>query len=247
MKGFDCATPLTTTTAASFAANGYGFVARYLVPSGRKALTKEEVGIIQAAGIKIVSVFETTADRALGGRDAGLSDGSTAKVCAANVGQPAGTTIYGAVDFDPTTEQMPAIIDYIRGFNDATPDYSTGVYGSYDVITAVKAAGAASHFWQTYAWSKGQLADCQIYQWQNGAQTDEDKSYGSEGWWGTDPVVPAPLPAIKPLDPGVTLTVINTWMSKSWFDANKAGNQDEANYIKWLADQMRLASGLPVS
>ena len=41
-KGFDCSTPLTAQTAAAFVKDGYSFVARYLVPSGYKALTKSE-------------------------------------------------------------------------------------------------------------------------------------------------------------------------------------------------------------
>lgn len=240
-KGFDCATPLTKATAESFKSNGYDFVCRYLVPatSAWKALTKAEADIIQAAGMYIVSVYETTADRALGGRAAGLIDGAIAVKCAAEVGQPKGSTIYGAVDFAPTPAQMKTVVEYIRGFNDAMPEFSTGVYGSFDVVNAVKAAGAASHLWQTYAWSRGQLADVQIYQWQNGEQYDEDKSFGLEGWWGT---LAAPAPAATTsLDPGVALTVINTWIKKSY---DVTSNAEQRNYYHWLANQLRLAAGL---
>jgi hypothetical protein len=240
-KGFDAANPLTASTAASFKANKYEFVARYLVPVRyRKALTKAEADIIQAAGMKIVSVFETTADRALAGYQAGLRDGLTAKQCAADVGQPEGSCIYFAVDFDPEPGQMQSVIDYIKGCNDATPKLSTGVYGSFDVVTAVKAAGAASHLWQTYAWSGKNLADCQIFQWENGEQYDEDKSYGCEGWWGEAPAVPL-APVQTKLDPGVALTVINTWMKPS-FDATT--DQTQKGYIHWLANMLRDAAGL---
>jgi hypothetical protein len=243
-KGFDCATPLTTASAAAFKANGYEYVCRYLVPTANawKALTKVEAEIIQAAGMKIVSVFETTADRALGGREAGLQDGAIALKCAADVGQPEGSSIYAAVDFAPTPKQMQTVIDYIRGFNEATPAYSTGVYGSFDVINAVKGAGAASHFWQTYAWSNGQLADCQIFQYQNGDQYDEDTSYGLEGWWGIEPVTP-PVTVETKLDPGVALTVINSWMVPA-YDATT--DQGQKYYYHWLANQLRLAAGLPL-
>ena len=243
-KGFDCATPLNATTAASFKSNGYEFVCRYLVPaaSAWKALTKTEADVIQASGMKIVSVFETTADRALGGRAAGLIDGAIASQCAVDVGQPVGSTIYFAVDFDPTPDQMQTIIAYIRGANDATPNYSTGVYGSYDVVTAVKAAGAASHLWQTYAWSRGKLADCQIFQYLNGEQYDEDKSFGLEGWWGKDVTAQIPSAQTTKLDPGVALTVINTWMVPSY---NSIEDQGQRDYIHWLANELRKAAGLP--
>ncbi|GAA3408413.1 DUF1906 domain-containing protein [Paenibacillus hodogayensis] len=188
-KGFDCATPLTAATAAAFRGDGFEFAGRYLVPSGWKRLTKEEADLISASGLNIVSVFETTADRALGGRAAGLADGATAVKTAADIGQPEGSAIYFAVDFDATSSQMPAVIEYIRAASEATPNFVTGVYGSYAVVQAVRAAGACSRFWQTYAWSNGAKADfLHIYQYENdvvvnGIGIDRNESFGSEGWW----------------------------------------------------------------
>ncbi|NEW05103.1 DUF1906 domain-containing protein [Paenibacillus sp. SYP-B3998] len=99
----------------------------------------------------IVSVFETTASRALGGRAAGLADGATAVQVAQKVGQPTGSCIYFAVDFK------------------ATPEFTTGVYGSHAVVEAVRAAGACSRFWQTRAWSYGKhSAAAHIYQYDCG-------------------------------------------------------------------------------
>ncbi|MDF2721847.1 MAG: hypothetical protein K0Q59_1522, partial [Paenibacillus sp.] len=63
-------------TATLFKSDGFEFVCRYLVPYGWKRLTLEEADLISASGLNIVSVFETTADRALGGREAGLADGA---------------------------------------------------------------------------------------------------------------------------------------------------------------------------
>ena len=189
--GFDCATPLTATTAAAFKADGYEFVCRYLVPTGAKRLTKEEAERISDSGLNIVSVFETTADRALGGRTAGLQDGATAAKVAADIGQPDHTAIYFAVDFDAAANQMETVIAYIRGAAEATAAFLTGVYGSYSVIEAVKAAGACSRFWQTYAWSYGSKAESiHIFQYLNdikvnGIGIDKNESYGNEGWWRT--------------------------------------------------------------
>lgn len=247
MKGFDCASPLTEQTAASFRANGYDFVCRYLVPatSAWKALTLAEAQIIQNAGLKIVSVFETTADRALGDYQAGVSDAKTAMQCAAQVGQPTGSAIYFAVDFEPTDAQIPAVLGYFAGIHDALVGYDVGVYGCYDVVNAVKAKGLVSHLWETVAWSGGYLADCQIFQYKNGpdgADYDLDRGFGFEGAWGNGPTT-AP-PATK-LDPGVALTVINTWMAKSYDSAKAAGATDQANYYHWLANCLRDAAGLP--
>ncbi|NRF91513.1 DUF1906 domain-containing protein [Paenibacillus frigoriresistens] len=194
IKGFDCATPLTAKTAAAFALDGYSFAARYLVPSGWKALTRSEAELINQAGIDIVSVFETTADRALGGRVAGLADGATAVQVARSVGQPVGSCIYFAVDFEATTAQMQTVIEYIKAASEATPEYTTGVYGSYAVIEAISQTGACSRFWQTRAWSYGKKsAAANIYQYDcgpqglgltiNGIGVDLNEGYGNEGLW----------------------------------------------------------------
>lgn len=188
-KGFDCATPLTKETAEAFRADGYEFVCRYLVPAGWKRLTKEEAELIGATGMKLVSVFETTADRALGGREAGLADGASAARTAEAIGQPKGSAIYFAVDFDAAPAQMQTVLAYIRGAGEAAPDFLAGVYGSYAVIEAAKTAGACSRFWQTYAWSYGAKADSiQLFQYENdvivnGIGIDRNDSYGDEGWW----------------------------------------------------------------
>ncbi|MDR6883005.1 DUF1906 domain-containing protein [Bacillus sp. 3255] len=190
MKGFDCSTPLTAKTAAAFAAAGYAFVGRYLVPANyKKAMTKAESRLINQAGIDIISVFETTANRALGGRTAGLNDGYTAVEVAKQVGQPEGSTIYTAVDFDVTAAQMPIVLEYIKGFSEATPRYNTGVYGSYTVINAAMAERVCSRFWQTYAWSRGKKANkIHIYQYknditENGIGVDLNEGYEGLGSW----------------------------------------------------------------
>ncbi|TDF97097.1 DUF1906 domain-containing protein [Paenibacillus piri] len=244
-KGFDCATPLTPQKAKQFRADVYEFVCRYLVPSGTKRLTSDEAAAISQALLHIVSVFETTADRALGGRTAGLADGATALKTAVQLGQPTGSAIYFAVDFNATPGQMPTVIEYIRAASEATPNYLTGVYGSYAVIEAVSAAGACSRFWQTYAWSGGRKSSAaNLYQYKNnisvnGILIDLDESYGNEGWWslssgGGDDIM---------LDPGVAQTIINTWISPSWY---KTEDQEQKDYLHWLANELRKASGLPL-
>ncbi|UQZ84034.1 hypothetical protein SK3146_03246 [Paenibacillus konkukensis] len=189
VKGFDCAAPLSADKAAAFYADGYEFVARYLVPTGWKRLTAEEAAAISGTGLQIVSVFETSADRALGGYEAGLADGKSALAAAKAIGQPAGSVIYFAVDFNVTSTQMETVISYIRAAGEATPGYNTGVYGSYSVVEAVLAAGACSSAWQTYAWSgRKRSPKANIYQYQNditvnGIGVDLDEAYGAYGGW----------------------------------------------------------------
>ena len=79
---------------------GYRFVARYLSWAGNpKDLTASEIADMQAYGIAIVLVFETTAGRAAGGYSAGVTDAHAAQVEANSLGL-GGLPIYMAVDYD---------------------------------------------------------------------------------------------------------------------------------------------------
>ncbi|WP_449241157.1 glycoside hydrolase domain-containing protein [Desulfoscipio gibsoniae] len=203
MKGIDCATPITTITAKALAAAGMGFVCRYLVPDKPsykwKRLTKKEAEIITAAGMLVVSVFETTANRPAGGAAAGKEDGLLALKEALAVGQPKGTTVYFAVDYDARQEDYSAIEEYLRAADDILDGYEVGVYGSFAIVEEMARRGVVKHFWQTYAWSRGQKCSCaNIYQYKNdqplaGIQVDFNESYGDEGWWSTktEEVIPA--------------------------------------------------------
>ncbi|RKN85873.1 DUF1906 domain-containing protein [Paenibacillus ginsengarvi] len=238
-KGFDCATPLNASLAAAFKEQGFDFVCRYLVPQGWKRLTREEAEAISEAGLSLVSVYETTADRALGGREAGLRDGVIAARTAQAIGQPEGSAIYFAVDFDATAAQMPTIIEYIRAAGEASPAYVTGVYGSSAVIEAVRAAGACSRFWQTYAWSRGHKADgIHLYQHRNDIQVngigiDLDESYGDEGWWST-------------LNYRLKAEDVNEIIER--FLAHEFGKASGADKLRRneLANELRRASGQPL-
>ncbi|NEW05321.1 DUF1906 domain-containing protein [Paenibacillus sp. SYP-B3998] len=241
-KGFDCSTPLTIQTAAAFAKDGYEFVARYLVPGGAKALTKSEANTISSAGLNILSVFETTASRALGGRSAGLADGDIALQVAKTVGQPSGSCIYFAVDFDATSSQLSTVIDYMKAASEATPGYTTGVYGSYSVVEAVRAAGACSRFWQTYAWSRGNKSTfLHVYQYLNdvtihGVGIDYDESYGNEGLWNT-----ADLPE-TPLLFATDANKIISFLAAAYDATQSAAARAEFHR---LANVLRTASGQP--
>jgi hypothetical protein len=250
-KVFDCATPLTAPVANSFKRDGFEAVARYLVPSGWKALTRAEADRISEAGLQIISVYETTASRALGGRGAGLVDGASAVLVAEKVGQLKGSTIYFAVDFDASNADMPAVIEYIKAASEATPEYNTGVYGSARVIKAVMAAGACSRFWQTYAWSRGEVVQgIHIHQHDNGPNglglpmngiiVDLNKSFGNEGWWNT--LMPAPPVKEEYLMSPEDANKIIGFLSAAHGSTSDPEAQDEFHR---LANELRKASGQP--
>ena len=160
VKGIDCASKLTAQTAAAIRAEGYAFAGRYLVPNSGtlawKALTKAEAEAITSAGLRLLTVWETTADRARGGASAGAADGASALRCAREIGMPAGGVIYFAVDFDARQGDMDAIEAYLRAARENTEEYEIGVYGSYRVVETMAQRKACAAFWQCLAWSYGQ-------------------------------------------------------------------------------------------
>lgn len=189
--GIDCAAPLSAKTAKALADAGYKFAARYLVPLGYawKRLTPAEADAITAAGMYIISVFETAANRSGGGAAAGRADGAAAFREAQTVGQPSGSAIYFAVDYDAQPQHYDAIEAYLRAAAGQIPGYATGVYGSYAVIEEMARRGACSRFWQTYAWSRGKKSGrVHLYQYRNdvkvaGITVDLNESFGNEGGW----------------------------------------------------------------
>lgn len=192
-KGIDCATPLNPITAKALAAAGYKYAARYLVPVGYKwkRLTRQEAEVITNAGMQIVSVFETEANRPAKGAAAGTADGAAALHEAQLIGQPRGSAIYFAVDYDAKPGAYDAIEAYLRHAAAEIPGYVVGVYGSYAVVEEMVRRIPGIRVWQTYAWSRGKKSSkANLYQYKNGQPmagitVDLNESFGGEGWWNT--------------------------------------------------------------
>ncbi|MFC0333169.1 DUF1906 domain-containing protein [Paenibacillus sepulcri] len=243
MKGFDCAIPLTAAQAKALANAGMMFAARYLVPENLawKRLTRAEAEAITGAGMQIVSVFETTASRAASGEAAGRTDGAAALRQAKLIGQPQGSAIYFAVDYDAQPAAYRSIEEYLRAADAQITGYKSGVYGSYAVVEEMARRGACEHFWQTYAWSRGeQSAHANLYQYRNGVTVagvllDLNDSFGNEGWWSTR----------KEEEPGMTKAdaeKIISFLSAGWFVAKT--KTDKAEFQR-LANEIRKSAGMP--
>ncbi|MBO9597916.1 MAG: DUF1906 domain-containing protein [Cohnella sp.] len=270
IKGIDCAQPIPAATAKAIAAQGYRFAARYLVPAGYawKRLTRKEAEGITAAGMTIVSVFETTANRPAGGADSGRADGQAALKEASAIGQPEGTAIYFAVDYDAQPKDYDEIEAYLRAATKELGQYRTGIYGSYAVIEEMRRRGAAQHFWQTYAWSRGQKsAYANVWQHKNGVTVaghpvDLNESYGNEGWWDTESVKPDGSPGSEGSSGSNGSTgssgsggedtymishedaeKIIRFLSAAWYATEDPQAQAEFNR---LANEVRKAAGLPL-
>jgi hypothetical protein len=242
-EGIDCFTPLNLKTARLLYSAGYRFAARYLVPPGYawKRLTSEEAEAITAAGMQIISVFETTANRPAGGAASGHADGAAAVREASAIGQTPGTAIYFTVDYDAQPGDYDEIEAYLSAATAQIPGYHPGIYGSYAVVEEMARRRACRHFWQTYAWSSGKKSEkANLYQYRNdvkvaGISLDLNKSYGGEGWWNTKREV---KPGMKAED----ANKIIYFLQAAW---NAAITQTDKDEFHRLANELRKAAGLP--
>lgn len=227
-KGIDCSTRVTAAVAKKFKADGVSFIGRYVTPGSWKSVTKEEAETIIAAGLQILSVFERTTDRTTGGAANGTDDGKRAYAHARAIGQPIGTAIYFAVDYDAPASQHNNIEAYLRAAAKEIPGYKIGVYGSFSVIEAMAIRGAASYFWQTLAWSRGLLsARANVYQKQidvgaNGINVDWNDQYSDAGLWGAAVQPPAKEEPKVPKD----ITKVSDWAAEAWDTMTKNGYVD---------------------
>ena len=175
---------------AALKAAGIRFVCRYLSHSPSKNLTADEARSLSDAGIWIVVVWETTANRALDGYAGGAADAADAQAQAQACGMPAGRPVYFAVDWDATSGQQAAINAYLDGAASELGRANVGIYGGYGPVKRALDGGHAAWAWQTYAWSGGRWdSRAQLQQYSNdhtfdGVGCDYDRATaGDFGQW----------------------------------------------------------------
>jgi len=143
------------------------FVQRYL-----RNLRCSEVTALRSVGLKIVSCYEEANQKGIWPktaayftREQGRHDGRRGFTQAQAVGQPEGTPVYFAVDFDADDKVKARILDYFRGISEGRTlyladmrrlnllpvSYSIGVYGGSCVLEWCQAQGVATSFWQAFA------------------------------------------------------------------------------------------------
>lgn len=191
-----------THNAAQLSAAGVKFVARYLSQDPAKNLTHAELQGLRAAGINIVTVWETQANRALQAFPAGAADAKAAQAQLSALGAPRNAPVFFAVDFDATPGDQTLINAYFRGAASVLGLKRVGVYGGYWPLKRLFDAGLVKFGWQTYAWSGGNWDKrAQLRQYKNsqtlaGLSVDFDMAmvanYGQ--WFPPTLPVPKPLP-----------------------------------------------------
>lgn len=134
--------------------NGVRAVGRYLSHDDSKDVTYSEARALSAAGISIFVVWESTAQRAGEGSQAGHDDAIAAHAKAHAAGMPSTAPIYFAVDYDA---DPAAVVDYFKGVAHELPPARIGVYGGIRVGAHLLDLRLVGYFWQTIAWSAGAL------------------------------------------------------------------------------------------
>src|SRR5712692_6652337 len=141
------------------------FVARYYRdPASRwPTLSASEAAMLSAAGVNIVAVWEYHSQRAdYFSYASGYADAVNAYRQARVIGQPAGSAIYFAVDFNAQEGDIRGPVDrYFRGVHTGfasvspTREYRVGVYGSGAVCDYLKRSRLAQYAWlsNSTAWS----------------------------------------------------------------------------------------------
>lgn len=154
MKALDTSTK-TTGVAKSLAAEGYQAVGVYLRPDRCSAAMVAE---LHTAGLKVWSVYEKgypTSDAYFTPARGAMDGEAAAKFAKQALGQPEGSLIYAAVDYDPdpNDESGPtirgAISKYMAAFKAAIAPsgYKTGVYGSGRTCRILTQMGLADAGW----------------------------------------------------------------------------------------------------
>jgi hypothetical protein len=192
IDGIDCAS--TITNPAAIKAAGKHFVCRYLsTPGNPKNLGAAEARGMHAAGLGVVTVFETTANRAMAGEAAGADDATSAHRALQALSAPANAPVYFAVDFDAQPADMAAIRQYFAGCASVLGKGRTGIYGGLHPVKAMFDAGAVHYGWQTYAWSGTPTVwdpRAHLHQYKNGVtvagiSVDLDRAHAADyGQWG---------------------------------------------------------------
>jgi hypothetical protein len=146
--------------------SGLHFVARYYRdPASRwPTLSAAEARTVAASGMKLVTVWESHSHKPeYFSYAAGYGDGMAAHRQAKAIGQPAGSAIYFAVDYNAPEPDIKGGIDrYFRGVSAGLAaaagkprEYRIGVYGSGAVCGYIKGARLADYAWlsNSRAWA----------------------------------------------------------------------------------------------
>jgi len=133
-------------------AAGYVGVIGYLSPDTTgKNLAPTDATAYRAAGLDVLLVWETTANRALDGSNAGALDAQAALAQARAIGYPTDHPLFANVgDFVAMMSDIPVIAAYYTAFAStcAASGQKAGGYGTGFIIDQLAQRGALGVWWQ---------------------------------------------------------------------------------------------------
>lgn len=149
---------------------GASFACRYLSHDPTKDLSPGEARRLLKAGIHIVTVWESTGNRALEGHPAGVEDARAALAQLRNCFPSRAWVgaVYFAIDFDATGFDVGGYFTGARSVLQPA-GVAVGAYGGIRPLRHLLDQSLITHAWQTYAWSAGEWEPrAQLLQISNG-------------------------------------------------------------------------------
>src|SRR6185312_13348061 len=233
-------------TPAELKAAGVRFVIRYCSPlpandhNGKNLLPAEKTAILDA-GMSLVLVFESTAQRMLGGKTAGTADAEHADAVCKALGMP-GLPVFFAADWDATPAQQVPVNAYLDGAAAVIGLSRAGLYSGFYPMKRAFDARKITWGFQTLAWSSfkdpktGKISTlwdprAQIHQALGirigAGSCDVDSSVATDfGQWPR-PARPKPAPAPAPAHPAVRRVAGPT--GQSWLQIAAERHADAEN------------------
>lgn len=134
-------------------AGGGSFVGRYSVDDHPRGITAWELEAFTAAGLDIITFWESSAGWMLEGFNAGVAAAQDhLRVCRA-AGQLYPVPMFAACDFDAAAaSDLAAIANCLDGTASVLGRNNTGIYGGVLVVDAMRKAGKAAYGCETLAW-----------------------------------------------------------------------------------------------
>jgi len=220
-----------------------------------KAMTLDEVNDLVRNGIRIHLNYEQTADFMLGGYSAGINYAHEARKWANALGFFKNETIYYSADFDAQPNQIPTLMDFLRGAVYAEGSQSAvGIYGGINVVKPAIDAGYRA--WQAGAWSNGKR-DSRAIAWQDlgtmflvGVDCDVNEMNTGQGVTPvTDPSSVIPQ-SVRDAFPDVAAQFNGTYdigTAALWADAGARAAALRTNQILQKLDSIPQVSGVNLS
>jgi glycoside hydrolase-like protein len=169
---------------------GYSFVVGYLsVPPSNpgKNLSRAQIDGYLAAGLKVLVVWEMSANTPDQGAGRGAVDGAHAYRLAKALGYPTDVPILAAVDTNTTAVNIAAHEGYVRAFAGSIGPYPCGVYGDTDILQRVKDISVCGWVPNAWAWSSTSRHAMEAKARLVGAHVLQRKGFYIDNLWAVDP------------------------------------------------------------